>query len=305
MVAAAGNDGATAVHATATLDGASPADFVLRFPAKSARAKGRPRCRRSPAPWSAQVLVVDRSASPLAATATVGPGGPGQTTMLQSEGVEFGSVALDAEADPNLFNEKGHITASVDLPSWTDAPAGDGWMMVRLRGRGHVDLWVDTPPEQPAEASFDRDAVTGGATEVAGDFAASVGDLATAVSIVAVSRTEFPSARGTATISAVLGAVAPFSAFGPTLDPGRTGPKPDMAAPGNVVVAARGIDTPMGPDTVSLLYRSAAGTSAAAPHVGGGCRAHPRGAPLRHQGGAETGAPADGDGGRPGQSRSR
>jgi len=63
-----------------------------------------------------------------------------------------------------------------------------------------------------------------------------------------------------------VGEIAEFSSRGPTRD-GRT--KPDVAAPGLFIAAARSMDVPSSDSDPDQYHRILAGTSMAAPHVGG------------------------------------
>jgi subtilisin family serine protease len=223
------------------------------------------------APPIVRALVMKPDGSILAQTASITAGDPGRTDRLEN----FGTVMLDAEAGPSPLNGKSHVRLEIALQNWQDAPAGPGLFVVAVEGNGPIDLWVDSPPEQPAPVSFDPDGALQIATAIRGDTTHSVSDPATAVSAVAVSafttRTEFPAQNGrNGKVGGALGAIASFSSYGPTLAPERTGAKPDLAAPGYVIVAARsrqGAEDDQG--AVSPLYRASAGTSMATPHVAG------------------------------------
>lgn len=278
VVAAAGNEGTAPIHARADVREGSSRDVVLRFPTYDvstpqvaiAEVWGAP-----DQPLAVSVALVEADGTTLAETATVGTGSPGLTERLLLGPVPAGHVLLDAEATPNPFNGRPHVRAEIDVEDWRDPPAGPAFVALRIRGEGAVHVWVDTPAELPLPVTIDRDQVTGSARQVAGDTELTVSDPATAVSAIAVSaystRASFPAAGGLATVAgASPGTIARFSAYGPTLDPGATGPKPDLAAPGHVVVAARAASaSETDPGRVSELYRAAGGTSMAAPHVAG------------------------------------
>jgi subtilisin family serine protease len=274
VVAAAGNEGVIAVHTFAALS-TDNADAVLRFPSN-----GRSEERAivdiwgdGTKPLTVQALIIQKDGTVLARSGTIAVGGGGHTDTLRSNNGTFGTVHLDAEAGPNPFNGKSHISLAIDLTSWQDAPAGPGYFVTRLSGDGRVDLWVDSPAAQSTIVRFDQDNVLGSQQEVAGDNSSSVSDPATAVAAIAVSayigRVSFPSMKGTVSTGGMLGVMAPYSSFGPTLAADKTGPKPDIAAPGDVVIAAKSRSAPIDDNTVSPLYRVSAGTSVAAPHVVG------------------------------------
>ncbi len=275
VVTAAGNDGASPVHAFADLN-ENKKQVALRFPVLPGGGEqhaiveiwsdGQP---------SASALVLSTGGTVLASTGTISAGDPGRTATLVQGTTTFGTVSLDAEAAPNPFNGRTRIRLEVTLRNWQDAPAGPGVFAVAIEGIGATDLWVESPPEQLAPVSFDAEGILDTEDALLGDTDRSVSDPATAVSAVAVTafttRLEFPGESGnTGRVGGVVGAIPSFSSRGPTLAPERTGAKPDLAAPGYVIVAARG--RAVGEDEnglVSPLYRAAAGTSMAAPHVSG------------------------------------
>jgi subtilisin family serine protease len=275
VVAASGNEGATPVHAFAALAD-STALAVVRFAATSPGEQSVviDIWGDGQKPLVVQALVMQKDGTVLAKSSTISVGSMGRTDALQAGSGMLGTVGLDAEAGPNAFNGKSHLTIAADLHDWQDAPAGKGYLVVRMTGEGRVDLWVDSPPMQGALASFDKDNVLGSMQEIAGDISNSISDPATAVAAIAVAaytdRVMFPSANGTLMTGGTIGTIATFCSFGPTLAPDKTGPKPDIAAPGAVVVAARSRSAPADDSgAVSALYRASAGTSVSTPHVAG------------------------------------
>jgi minor extracellular serine protease Vpr len=276
VVAAAGNEGRIAVHARASVTDA-PRTVVLRFPKYGDRRVQRAWVdvwMEPDAELALSFVVVEPGGNVIAETATITAGAPGRTEALVLGEESLGTIDLDAEAENNPFNGMLHVRADLELPRWQDAPDGPGFVAVRLSGRGAAELWVDTPADLPLLAAFDDEGVGGLEGQVFGDVDSTISDLATAVSAVAVSaystRTRFPSESGGESMSnGTIGTLAPFSSYGPSLAPERTGPKPDLAAPGFVVVAARSRDAALADGAVSPLYRAGAGTSMAAPHVSG------------------------------------
>lgn len=278
VVVAAGNEGATPVHALVRLDKGDVRQVALRFPILPQAA-----LRRAVVdiwgdvglPLGVQVRVVAPGGALRAETETVGPGEPGGTWPLVVGTTTVGWASLDAEAEANPFNGQGHVRVGVELSGWEDDPEGLGYITVQVRGEGRIDLWVDSPASEPAPIRFDRDRVLGTDDQVLGDSDFTLSDLATTKSPVAVSaevgRTEFVDAEGIRrSVGGTVHTIASFSSYGPTLSAGTTGPKPDLAAPGLLVIAARSQDAPMDQSgAVSPLYRAGAGTSLAAPHVTG------------------------------------
>jgi subtilisin family serine protease len=160
------------------------------------------------------------------------------------------------------------------MRSWEDAPGGPGYCSIELTGEGRIDLWVDTPASEPAPIRFDRERVLLLPQQVLGDSEHTVSDPATAVSALAVgaytTRLEFENQAGqTNTVAGSVGDIANFTSWGPSTSPATTGPKPDLAAPGHLIIGARASTVPMDSASVSPLYRAGAGTSLAAPHVAG------------------------------------
>jgi subtilisin family serine protease len=277
VAAAAGNEGILSVHAFANLGGGGTSDVVLRFPALPSDSKESAVVdvwADGNSGLDVSALILKRDGSILASTGTIAVGAQGRTEDLSIGTATFGKVALDAEAGPNAFNNKAHLTVAFDLNGWQDAPAGPGFIAVRLKGEGRADLWVDSPAADAAPIGFDKDGVVTDGNQIKGDNDRSISDPATAVGALAVSaytsRVDFPSMRGKLSTGGTLGAIAPFSSYGPSLAADKTGPKPDIAAPGFVVIGARSKDAPLDDSgLVTNLYRASAGTSIAAPHAAG------------------------------------
>ncbi len=277
VVTAAGNEGALPVHALARLEKGDVTHVALDFPVRPERATRHAIVDL----WgdvgpdvSAQVQVWGPDQELLAETATISPGDPGRMEVLLGEGRSYGVVDLDTDDPLDVENRQGHIRIELRLPDWEDAPDGPGHVVVRVRGEGRIDLWVDSPVSEPSPIRFDRERVLDVETQTLGDTDHTISDLATAISALSVSayvtRTEFVSEDGTErTVNGTLGKIAPFSSWGPTLAESKTGKKPDIAAPGHLVIGARSRAAGPDPGGVSPLYRAAAGTSMAAPHVAG------------------------------------
>lgn len=278
-VVAAGNEGTLGVHALARLEKGTAAQVALRFPLLP-----QPTLRKAVVdiwgdvdlPLSVQVLLQRPGQEPSAATSVVSAGDEGRSELLRVGTATVGVVDLDAEAGPSPINGQGHIRVGLALEGWEDDAQGLGYVVLEIRGEGRVDLWVDTPASEAAPVRLDRDRVLNSDVQVLGDSEHSISDLACAASAVAVSayvgRTTFTDATGAErTVGGTVGQLAAFSAHGPTVRPTDTGPKPDLAAPGLLVIAAHSKDAPEDPASqVSPLYAAAAGTSVAAPLVAGG-----------------------------------
>lgn len=279
VVAAAGNEGALPVHAVARLEKGDITSVVLRFPLRRELSQRHAIVDI----WgdvgldvSAQLQVVSLDGEMMSETATIAPGDAGRTEpVFGIRGELIGSVDMDTDDPSAVENGQGHIRLALELDAWEDAPDGDGFAVVRLRGEGRIDLWVDSPVDEPAPIYFDNERVLDLENQTLGDTDHTISDLATAISAVSVSayvtKTSFTNAEGQErTVSGAIGKIAAFSSWGPTLSESTTGKKPDIAAPGHLVVAAKSSALELDDGSaVSDLYRAAAGTSMAAPHVAG------------------------------------
>lgn len=278
VVVAAGNEGRLAVHARVT--GPGPSTVVLQFPLLA-----EPATRKAvvdvwaTGPISGRVVLLDEGGVVLAATSSLAPGGGGGTEALGT----IGEVDFDAEAGPNPFNQKRHLRFALELKAYQDPPEGPGRVGLELTG-GPADLWVDTPASEAGPVRFvDRRLWDDG--QVLGDTSTSLSDLATAPQVVAVSsymsRNTFTNPEGKEQrVGGTLLALSDFSAYGPTLA-ANGGPKPDLAAPGAVIVTAKSSQAPDEPArAVDRLYRAVSGTSFASPHVAGAAAALLSGQPT-------------------------
>lgn len=266
VVVAAGNEGAAAVHAGAELDGVHPVDVPLRVGAGEATAH-----RVVLDVWGATTasitagLVLVRSGRVVWASTRMGVGMAGRTEAIAEGDAPRGKVALDAEATLSPLNGRPHVALELEVTELEGAV-----LALRLEGRGRVDAWIDAPADEPVAPRFSATRVLGLDSERVGDAEHSLSDLASAARALAVSaqisRTSVAlDGQPPVEIEGREGALARFSSYGPTLDPARTGDKPDLAAPGQLIVAASSQDARPG----GGLYRILSGTSMAVPHVAG------------------------------------
>ena len=272
VVVAAGNEGALAVHASTV--SADAADVWLRFPPLLAPADRRAVVDVWGEPGSraldASVILLDDVGTLVATTATIGIGDDGRTDALEAMDESIGTVDLDAGVFAG--NDRPHIRIALTLDDWEDAPAGAFRIAVRVRHEGLVHLWVDTPATEPAIVVFDEQRRV--ETQVLGDTESTISDPSTAVAAIAVAayttKTEVETTDGVLlSVAGEVGALAAFTSRGPTLSPQETGAKPELSAPGNLIVAARSRDALPTSGAISDLYRAAAGTSFSAPLVAG------------------------------------
>lgn len=266
VVVAAGNEGAAAVHAGAELDGARPVDVPLRVGGGEATAH-----RAVLDVWGAATasitaaLVLVRSGRVVWTSTRIGVGMAGRSEEITEGSTPRGKVALDAEATLSPLNGRPHLAVELEVQDLDGAV-----LALRLEGRGQVDAWIDAPADEPVAPRFSATPVLGLATERVGDARYSLSDLASAPRALAVSAQISRTSVALDGLPAVEiegeeGRLARFTSYGPTLDPARTGDKPDLAAPGQLIVAASSRDARPG----GGLYRILSGTSMAVPHVAG------------------------------------
>lgn len=267
VVVAAGNEGQDAVHAATTLIPGAAVDLALDLPPDADEQHAIIDLWGAPTSSITAELIAVEGGVVVYASGPVGLGSAGATRTITIRGAELGTVDLDAEAAPNPRNSRPHLTLELALPGW----AAEHDLALRLRGSGEVHAWVDTLATVRAPPSFAALPRLGTAKEILGDSALTLSDLAAAKSAIAVSswitRTRIDELS--VSFDEPLFGISAFSSFGPSLDPARTGPKPDLAAPGAHVVAAARRSPPVGGLHVGTLYRALSGTSMAVPHVTG------------------------------------
>lgn len=194
--------------------------------------------------------------------------GPGQSTAGFWElrdpttGILLAVYNLDAATTSDPNNGARHVKVTV-VPAFP----GVGVFSLYTYGSGTFDAWA---------LSSSRFGSQSGGFWRPGDFAMTVGTPASAQKVIAVgahtTKTQWTDIDGvtrTAPASAPLGEIAPFSSLGPTRD-GRS--KPQISAPGNVVVAPLSYNASTTRDRVipGAYYQVMEGTSMASPHVAGG-----------------------------------
>ncbi len=276
VVVAAGNLGDIPTHATTTLiDGVATA-VVLRFPPLATALDRRATVEIWGPPGADSIEATVELRQPdgtlVVRTASIAPGDPGRTEVLTQSDATVGTVDLDASAVRSPFNDRASIRIDLSLVAWQDPPAGESFVAVGLAGEGEVHLWVDGPGE-PTPVRFDRDGLFDG--QVLGDTQTTLSDPATATTAIAVAaythRNQIDGPDGTPlSFPDPIDRIASYSGRGPSLRPDVTGPKPDLAAPGQYVVTARSRAVPESDEvTISSLYRVSAGTSISSGLVAG------------------------------------
>jgi len=264
VVVAAGNEGGDAVHAGATLSPGAVIDVALDFGVISAGLPldGVVDVWGAPDATLAIALIAVKDGRVVWTSGALGPGTPGRTVPIAIEpgAPPLGEVELDAEPEKNRANGRPHVGLSI-----TSTLSPGVTFAVRMAGSGRFDAWIDAPADIPRVPRFASAPTLGLASEILGNAELSLSDLAASRRAIAVSamvsRTEVD---GTQVNRGVIGELAAFSSHGPTLDPVRTGDKPELTAPGLSIVAAASRT-----GTEAPLYRVRAGTSMAVPHVAG------------------------------------
>lgn len=274
LVAAAGNDGNVPVHASVTL-GAKP----LRLGLDKLPTRLRPGLVVVDL-WSAPnmaaclgeaSLEIWRGAN-LLAEAPLRPTTPElepHLLYLPSAQSPFGAALLRVS---EARDERQHLEILFDGGKQEPLPPG-AHLAVRLTGQGRFDGWIMTDATTGPSPRFLKDALAD--TFVGGDSQASIVVPATARSIITVGSTTVQDSWESLVgrqylLHETLGAPSSFSARGPTGAPHLTGPKPDLVAPGGVIVSAKAAHSLPHPyELLSSETLVMQGTSMAAPHVTG------------------------------------
>lgn len=141
-------------------------------------------------------------------------------------------VEIATETYP--LNNKRHVVVTIDHTDQDDAYK---WAMIDIVGYNvQTKMWAATNGAIFTNAGYSAPILTGSTSSTIGEIGG------TGNSIISVgaytsknSYTSFSGGSGQVDFPATMGAIAPFSSKGPTAD-GRT--KPDITAPGNVVVSS-------------------------------------------------------------------
>jgi len=241
IVVSAGNEGDEKIHASSTLNGGAftfeviPDDWEIELNIWY--------------PGSSEFTITVVSPSDLP---TISPKGTNTGPVLTPDGIVYIDNA-SAGVNPNNGDNEGFIRL-------TNVTRGDRWRVVitDTDGGGRFDAWISS----------------GSARIAGGDSNSTIDEPGNAHRVITVgaftTKAAWPSQAGEEDFSAdyTVGAIAYFSSRGPTRD-GRT--KPDLAAPGAWICAARSADATaysylLHPDGKHMIEL---GTSMAAPHVAG------------------------------------
>lgn len=188
----------------------------------------------------------------------------------------LGPVSLDGDVTPS---DSHGVHVTIEDADGDGAEAERDWFLV-VEGGGVFDAFIDITEK----GGF---ILRGSSPAVSVDSSMTVGYPAEATGAIAVgsyiSRNDWQSASGT--IYGALGkltgrpievgTLSAFSSRGPSRNPARTGAKPDVVAPGEVVISALGsqLATRVAPSSVVVApprgYFVSSGTSQSAPMVAG------------------------------------
>ena len=270
VVAAAGNDGASSVHVGTTLSTSSaPVRMQLEgLPVGTDTQTFVEFWTTAGAQVDAAVEVwINGSAAAVLAL----PAAPNETVhgSLSLENALLADISFAHEA-PNDHGLVRHAFV-FDRSQASYLPEG-GKFVIRLAGQGDVQGWISQSDYNSGDSHFGAGAGDGW---LSGDGERSIAVPATALKVIAVGsytvRTTWSSeSEGTQILSDVqVGKLSPFSSQGPTGFPDLTGFKPDLCAPGSVIVSARAASVPDSAETVSNQLMVMQGTSMASPHVAG------------------------------------
>ncbi len=276
IVAAAGNEYSndaryTGIHAGGSVDGVAATNFVIRRTSRD------------------RIYYIDLWAdagSDLAVGLAIHEGTPDGDPLEFSGMAEAGTTRqgtfLDGDVEylinmtetESTLNGKQHVGVRIRLGADVTTPSQFSFDLV-VEGTGNFDAWLF--PDKPAKmvqftnVEGDRGA---GWNYLPGDRQKSVAIPATSPAIVAVggytTRNDWDGGPGCCRISYTLGDILNFSSAGPSADPERTGQKPEIAAPGGMIVSALSHDA--NPNSLLLMDEEhvlQAGTSMAAPFVSG------------------------------------
>jgi len=241
IVVSAGNEGNEDIHASSTLNGGTFAFEVI------------------PEDWEVELDIWYPGSSRFTITIV----SPSDQPIIAPNGTDTGAVLT-----PDGIAYVDNASAGVNPNN------GDNEAFIRLSNVAHGDHWRVVISDAGGGGRFDAWVSNGSATLAGGDSAYTIDEPGNAHRVITVgaftTKATWPSQAGDQDFSAdyTVGGIAYFSSRGPTRD-GRT--KPEIAAPGAWICAARSVDAAAysylaHPDGEHMME---IGTSMAAPHVAG------------------------------------
>lgn len=196
----------------------------------------------------------------------VSPGTVKEGSFLDGK-IQF---SINAVGIDNKINGKPHVGVTIVFGDAIDDPSQYTFDLL-VSGEGSFDAWLfpDSPSDTVNFTSF-----AGRIKEWSyrsGDSKKSVTVPATAKSVIAVSAYTTRNTWGPYMVDFDLGGILEFSSSGPSANPDYTGQKPEIAAPGAMIVSTKSSDAYFDREftTSDGLHAYMAGTSMAAPFVSG------------------------------------
>ncbi len=218
---------------------------------------------------------VQKNGSEVAQSNQIGALDAGRSFVLKDGSVELGTIYFEPAGAPNPANGKLQLDIVVEPSAQTYAGNPDDYVwFIKASGTGAFDAWSAASGALTPPARF-SDSDAGGL--VPGDNSKTVGMPAVAQKIIAVAsyatRSHWNDIDGAQIMHPETqpGRISFFSSRGPSADPGATGVKPLVAAPGEYIVAAlssRASSLEAG-TKIDAGHIAMRGTSMACPHVAG------------------------------------
>lgn len=273
IVAAAGNEGSDQMHLSYTTGGSGLNDARQTFVViQQGEALGLIDMWYDTGNISVGIAAYDGSLNFIGATNPVAPGQKIENLAFNVGGTTYANVTIDATttADPN--NNAKRVVFVIDNGNGAYNLNAVYWSIYTF-GNGTFDAWLArggyfTTDNVPAQGIYP------------GDNNKSIGMPSTAQSLICVGSyvtknqwTDIDGILRAQPGNPTVGSRSSFSSIGPARD-GRT--KPDLTAPGEVIIAALSTNVTIGPNNtpranVALggLHQKMQGTSMATPHVTG------------------------------------
>lgn len=268
IVAAAGNEGGRTIHLSYTTSGSSYNDSYETFVElyNNASIFGADMWY-SPGNISVGLAAYDNSLNLIGYTNPIAPGQKIQDLAFTVNNITYGYVTIDATGTNNPNNSANNVLIVVDSHNGQVNITNVFWSVYTC-GSGTFDAWAFTGGQFSTYAPQNY--------FKPGDNLRTIGMPSTASKLICVgsyvTKTQWIDVNGVTQNqpgNPVLGQISSFSSIGPSRD-GRT--KPDLCAPGEVIVAAYSsflTQTPASSILQGGLHQKMQGTSMASPHVTG------------------------------------
>ena len=279
VVTAAGNEGDKSIHLSGELSANETMDakFQIIPNLSEGIAEGIVEAWGTPnSDYWLGFAVTDSQGQTVATTGTVSLGAMGRTEELTEadSSSTILTVTLDAAQRVHPVTGKKQVRLTYkfsDLERWSRQQYK---LVLRLGGRGEVDIWLDAPSSTPVLPKFEAILSPSTRHTLSVTNEVTISDIATSSMAIAVgslinrNEIEIDGRTFQRGLDGMVGEVSKFSSYGPSKSPDRTGTKPDLVAPGEFVLTARSQQA-----TNSLQLQAdwtiMSGTSMAAPMVAG------------------------------------